>query len=390
MQNLRLAFRTLCRTPLVTVVAVSSLALGIGANTAIYSLFNQLLLQPLPVPHPEQLVLFGGNTPTPGSHQSTSAGKDAKWVFSYPMFRDLESQPGPFSGVAAHEDFVTNVVAHGNTVMANGEYVSGSYFSVLGVTPALGQVFSVDADKDIGGHPFVVVSHAYWTNELGSDPAVIGQVMLVNGQPLRIIGVSAKGFEGTTIGYKADLFVPITMRGRLEAGFNGYLKRRYYWVYIFARLKPNVTIAQASARENVLYHRIINDVEVPLQTGVSESMLARFKAKSLELLDGRRGSGDLGQDTRMPLALLFGTALFVLAIACANIANLLLARAAARSTEIAVRVSLGATHARLLAQLLTESVLLATIGGVTGLAVASATLHGMVVLLPENIASCCR
>ena len=387
MRNLRLAIRTLRRTPLVTGIAVLSLALGIGANTAIYSLFNELLIQPLPVPHPEQLVLFGGNMPAPGSHQSTSAGKDTKWVFSYPMFRDLESRPGPFSGVAAHEDFVANVVAHGNTRMANGEYVSGSYFPVLGIKPAIGRLFSITDDRVIGGHPFVILSHAYWTNQLGSDPTVIGQVMIVNGQPLRIVGVSARGFEGTTIGYKADFFVPITMRGRLDAGFNGYLQRRYYWVYIFARLQPHVTLTQAAARENVLYHRIINDVEVPLQKGVSESMLARFKAKPLALLDGRRGSGDLGQDTRMPLLLLFGTALFVLAIACANIANLLLARAATRSTEVAVRLSLGATQAQLFAQLLTESLLLATIGGLAGLAVAWVTLRGMVLLLPENVAS---
>ena len=121
MRNFRLAFRMLYRTPLVAGVAILSLALGLGANTAIYSLFNELLLQPLPVVHPEQLVLFGGNLPTPGSHQSTLAGKDARWVFSYPMFRDLESQPGPFSGVAAHEDFVANLVTHDNVVAAHGE-----------------------------------------------------------------------------------------------------------------------------------------------------------------------------------------------------------------------------------------------------------------------------
>ena len=384
MRNLRLAFRTLFRTPLVTGVAVLSLALGIGANAAIYSLFHELLLAPLPVPHPEQLVTFGGNTPTPGSHQTTLAGGDSRWVFSYAMFRDFEAEPGPFSGVAAHEDFNANIAFRRNTVNVNAEYVSGSYFPVLGVKAALGRLIGLDEDKVIGANPYVVLSHAYWTNQLGSDPTVLGQTMTVNGQIFRIIGVAPAGFEGTTLGNKPDMFVPITMRGALE-GFNGYQDRRRYWVYVFARMNPGVTLAQAQARENVLFHRIVNDVEAPLQKGISEKTLERFKAKRLELVDGRRGSSDLHQQTQMPMLLLFGTTLFVLVIACANIANLLLARAANRATEIAVRLSLGATRRQLLAQLLTESVLLAILGGLAGLIVAWATLKGLVLLLPADV-----
>jgi len=386
MRNLRLAFRTLFRTPLVTGVAVLSLALGIGANAAIYSLFHELLLAPLAVPHPEQLVSFGGNTPSPGGHQTTLAGGDSKWVFSYPMFRDLESQPGPFTGVAAHQDFAANIAFRRNTVNVSAEYVSGSYFPVLGVKPALGRLIGPDEDKVIGANPYVVLSHAYWANQLGSDPSVLGQTMTVNGQIFRIIGVAPSGFEGTTLGNKPDLFVPITMRGVLE-GFKGYEDRRRYWVYVFARLEPGVTLAQAGARENVLYHRIINEVELPLQKDVSEKTLAQFGAKQLDIVDGRRGSSDLHQQTETPMLLLFGTTLFVLVIACANIANLLLARAANRATEIAVRLSLGATRKQLLAQLLTESVLLAVLGGLAGLAVAWATLRALVLLLPADVSS---
>ena len=386
MRNLRLAYRTLFRTPLVTGVAVLSLALGIGANAAIYSLFHELLLAPLPVPHPEQLVNFGGNTPSPGSHQTTQAGGDSRWVFSYAMLRDLEAQPGPFSGIAGHQDFSPNIAFRRNTVNVSAEYVSGSYFPVLGVKPALGRLIGPDEDKVIGANPYVVLSHAYWTNQLGSDPSVLGQNITVNGQIFRIIGVAAAGFEGTTLGNKPDLFVPLTMRGALE-GFNGYQERTRYWVYIFARLKPGVTLAQAQARENVLYHRIINEVELPLQKNVSEKTLAQFRRKQLELVNGRRGASDLHEQTEMPMLLLFGTTLFVLVIACANIANLLLARAANRATEIAVRLSLGATRRQLLAQLLTESVLLAVLGGLAGLIVAWATLRGLVLLLPEYMSS---
>src|SRR5690348_2248706 len=310
MRNLKLAFRTLFKTPFVTVVAILSLALGIGANAAIYSLFNQMLLAPLPVPHPDRLVNFGGNTVNPGSQSCGQAG-GCDEVFSYKMFRDLEARPGPFTGVAAHVIFGANVAYRGQTLSSSGELVSGSYFPVLGVRPAIGRLFNVNDDRAIGGNTMAVLGHAFWQEHLGADPSVIGQPIIVNGQTLTIIGVAAQGFDGTTLGNKPDVYVPLTMAEAMNKGFAQFENRRRYWLYLFARLAPGVSMQQAQAQENVLYHGIINNVEATLQKGLSERTLARFKAKTLTLSDGRRGQSGLHHQVRTPLILLFGITLVV-------------------------------------------------------------------------------
>jgi putative ABC transport system permease protein len=283
--------------------------------------------------------------------------------------------------------FGANVAFRGTTLNTSGEMVSGSYFPVLGITPAVGRLFGVEDDRVIGGHPVAVLSYDYWLNQLGGDRAIVGQPIVVNGQTLTIIGVAQQGFTGTTLGNLPDLFVPLTMRGAMNAGWNKFDDRRTYWAYVFARLKPGVSAAQAAVQENVLYHNIVNTVEVPLQKGISDATLAKFKAKQITVVDGRRGLSSLHAQTQMPLTLLFAITMIVLAIACANIANLLLARAANRSLEMVVRLSLGATRGRLLTQLLTESVVLAVMGGIAGLAVAYATLKGIVTLLPGSLAT---
>lgn len=385
MRNLLLAFRTLFRTPFVTVVAVLSLALGIGANAAIYSLFDQMLLRPLPVYQPDRLVNLSAPGPNPGSQSCTNAG-GCNDVFSYPMFRDLEASRTGFSGIAAHRGFGANVAYKNQTLNGDGMLVSGSYFPVLGIKPALGRLLTQNDDRTIGGAYLVVLGYDYWQTKLGADPNIVGQTLLVNGQRMAIVGVAPQGFDGTTLGTKPMLYLPISMYGVVEPQFNGFQNRRTYWMYLFARLAPGLTREQGAKAINTVYRAAINDVEAPLQTGMSAATMVKFRAKEIEVTDGRRGQSSMHTDTRTPLILLFSITAVVLLIACANIANLLLARSANRATEMAVRLSLGATRQQLLAQLLTESCLLAVLGGVVSLIVANITLGLLTQLVPADTA----
>ncbi len=229
----------------------------------------------------------------------------------------------------------------------------------------------------------VVVSYAYWQNRLASDPAAIGQPLTVNGQVMTIVGVAPRGFSGTTLGIKPAVFAPITMRGFSDP-FKDFDNRRSYWAYVFARLKPGVSIEQARAAIAAPYRAIVNDVEAPLQKGMSEQTLARFRNKPIMIEPGSRGQSRMSGQAKAPLTLLLGVTAFVLLIACANIANLLLARGAARSGEMAVRLSIGAGRWQLIRQLLGESCLLALFGGLGGLVVAQWTLNLISTLLPPE------
>ncbi|MEJ7810752.1 MAG: ABC transporter permease [Gemmatimonadaceae bacterium] len=386
MVNLKLAVRTLSKAPFVTVIAVVSLAPGIGANAAIFSLFDQMLLRALPVAQPERLVSLSAPGPKPGSQSCGQAG-DCEAVFSYAMFRDLERAQTTFTGLAAHVAFGANLAYRNQTLNGEGTLVSGSYFPVLGLRPALGRLLSPADDQTVGAHFVAVLSHSYWETRLGSDPAVLNETIVVNGQPLTIIGVAPRGFAGTTLGVQPHVFVPISMRGLMSPGFKGFENRQSYWAYLFARLKPGLAIEQARANLNAIYKPIINDVEAPLQKGMSAPTMARFRAKTLGMEEGRRGQSSVHNEVRTPITLLFGITAIVLLIACANIANLLLARGANRAMEMAVRLSLGASRRQLLAQLLTESCLLAALGGLGSLVVARWTLGGIAAILPAEATS---
>ncbi|HVZ78867.1 MAG TPA: ABC transporter permease [Gemmatimonadaceae bacterium] len=386
MPSLRLALRTLFKSPFVTAVAVVSLALGIGANAAIFSIFDEMLLRPLPVAHPDELINLAAPGPKPGSTSCGQAG-ECDVVLSYPMYRDLERQQSVLTGLAAHRGFGANIAFHGQTISTEGLLVSGSYFPVLGIQPAAGRLLTPNDDQAIGAGAVAVLGYAYWQSSLGGDPSVVGQTILVNGHPFAIVGVGPKDFDGTTLGSQPDLFIPITMRGVVDTHFQAFENRKSYWVYAFGRLKPGVTLDQARSALNGIYHPIIQDVEAPLQQGMSEATMAQFKAKPLVVSEGRRGQTSLDKNARTPLALLFGTTGIVLLIACANIANLLLVRATGREMEMAVRLSLGARRAQIVAQLLAESVLLALMGGVASIAVARVTLVAIASMMPPSAAS---
>ena len=383
MSNLKLAFRMLVKTPFVTIVAILSLALGIGANTAIFSVFDQLLRRPLPVEDPERLVNLLAPGPKPGSTSCNSAGP-CEAVFSYPMFRDLEQGQSPFTALAAHRLFGANLAANGQTFTGDGVAVSGRYFDTLGIQPALGRFIGPDDDRVEGEGRVAVLSYAFWQNRFGGSPDVLTTPVVVNGQAMTIVGVAPRGFGGTTIEERPLVFVPISMRALMQPGVQPSSDRQNYWVYLFARLKPGITVEQAGAALAPLYSGIVNQVEVPLQKNMSEQTMARFKTKPVVVEPGAHGQSGIAAEATTPIALLFGVTAIVLLIACANIANLLLARSAARAGEMAVRLSLGATRRQLIVQLLTESWLLAACGGAAGLFVAIATLRIIMWLLPAE------
>ena len=387
MRDLTHAIRTLARTPFVTAVAALSLGLGIGANAAIYSMFHQMVRQDLRVPEPARLVNLEAPGPKSGSQSCGMAGT-CEAVFSYPMFRDLQKgSPSGLLGLAGHTDLDANVTFERRSFAVEGLFVSGTYFPLLRLQPHLGRLLGPADDETPGAHPVVVVAHRFWELQLGADSGTVGRTLLVNGTPMTIVGVAPRGFEGTTVGNRPMYFVPLAMSVTVGGGIERQIdQRRAYWIYAFGRLAPGATIAEARRSLNGIYRPILNEVEAPLQTSMPDSQLARFRAREIVLSDGRRGQSGIREEAGSVLYMLFAITGLVLLIACANVANILMARATGREMEMAVRLSLGATRRQLLAQLLTESVTLAMLGGVVSIAFASWTLNGIVAMLPQEVA----
>ena len=385
MRNLKLAFRTLARTPFVTTVAALSLGLGIGANSAIYSIFYRMVRQQLPVAGADRLVNLSAPGPKNGSLSCGQAGS-CDDVFSYPMFRDLQkAKLSAFTGIAGHRDIGANVSYERSAFARRGLLVSGSYFGLLQIRPALGRLLS-PIDDEIGAAPAVVIAHWFWEASLGANPGVIGKTLTVNGKATTIIGVAPESFNGTTYGDRPAFYATLATAPLFDLNLGRQVAARdAYWIYVFARLAPGATIEQARTQVNALYQPIIRDVEAPLQRNTPDSVMKRFLAKQVVITPGARGQSSMGAEASPVLYMLFAITGLVLLIACANIANLLMARATSRELEMAIRLSLGATRRQLLAQLLTETMTLALIGGVLSLAFASWTLQGITSLLPQQV-----
>ena len=386
-QDLRHAVRAMARQRLFAVLAVASLGLGIGVNMAIHALFHQALLKPLPVAAPQLLVNLVASGPKPGMTSTNSAGwREA--IFSYPMARDLQAaatQSGMFSGVAAHRGFPTNIALGDRTVSGSGMLVSGNYFDVLGLQPALGRLLQVHDDGAAGAGRVAVLGWDYWHNVLGGDPDMIGRDIRINGESLRIVGVAPQGFSGTTFGIAPQVFAPISLRWLLQPTMpKDEADRRSWWVYLFGRLAPGVDAAPARDALNGPYVALLRDVELPQHRGLDEAKQAAFRDSRIDLLPGARGQSNTARDLRTPLLLLQAAAVLVLLVACLNLANLMLARAIARAPELALRVSLGASRARLSRQLLAESLVLAVIGLLLALPIADLGMLALVAVLPNG------
>jgi putative ABC transport system permease protein len=366
-QDLRYALRQLRKAPGFTSVAVITLALGIGANTAIFGLLDQALLRGLPVKEPDRLVLLrysGSNT----GHLSSRS--DGKFYFSYPMYRDLRDRNTVFSGIIATDWTQAGVQWHNQPELVATELVSGNYFDVLGVQPALGRLLVASDDTVPNANPVAVLSSNYWRRRFGADPTILNQSILVNGHPFTVIGVAQPGFHSVVMGDTPDLFTPMMMKSQVMPGDDDLAERRSSWLNIIARLKPGVSREQAEAGINPVWSAIRTDELQQIAHG-SESFRENFVAKSrLSLLDGAKGFSPLRSNVQTPLLIVMAMVGLVGLMACANVGSLLLVRAAGRMREMSVRYALGAKRKRVVQQLLVEGLLLGLAGGVLGVILA--------------------
>ena len=373
------ALRIFKKAPLFVAVALVSLAFGIGANTAIFTLVDQVLLRMLPVKHPEQLVLLAGM----GQHYGGNSGFNR---LSYPMYADFRDHARVFNGMFCSRQTDMSVSYAGHTERISGELVSGNYFPVLGVTAAIGRLFTASDDQFQGGHPVAVLSYGYWQSRFGRNPGVIGQKLTINGYQYTVIGVSQPGFTGTDPAYAPAIRVPMMMADKV--GWTDNLNdRRFRWVLVFGRLKLGVSLKQAKASLQPLFHQILEmEVKQKEFAKASAYMKTAFLKMWMDVLPGSTGLSSLRRQFSKPLLLLMATTGLVLLIACANVANLLFARAAARQKEMAVRLALGSGRRRIIRQLLVESLLLSVTGAVVGLVLAVVMDKALISFLPPSTA----
>jgi predicted permease len=375
LNDLQHGLRLLRKAPLFTVLATVSLGVGIGANGAIFTLLDQIVLRPLPVERPEQLVQlvidgeFVGDTWGDGSEMS------------YPMFMDFRDHD-VFAGVFARFPWAMHVNARGRTERVTGELVSGRYFSTLGVPAAIGRVITDEDDRIGRGAPTAVLSHAYWRSHFAADPKVLGQTLTINSHRFTIVGVAREGFDGINVGNATRLFVPMATKPQLTPGWNDLDARRRRFARVFGRLKDGVRIEEAEAALRPIFSGIrASELSDPSFTDKTADVKKQFAAAKLQLRPAARGHSGLAESMDKPLRILTGIGGVVLLVACANVAGLLLARGMSRHREVAIRLALGASRRRVAAQLMLESLLLGMFGSLVGLLVASWTIAPLMLLL---------
>jgi predicted permease len=380
-KDIQFAVRAFRKSPVFTIVALLSLALGIGANTAIFTLLDQVLLRPLPVENPQQLVLLGLN----GFQHGSNWGDHA---LSYPMYLDFKQNNSVFSGMFCRFDSTFSLGFNGTTERVRGELVSGTYFPVLGVGAAIGRTFTPDIDKITGGHPEVMLSFDYWQSRFAGDRSIVGKTVAVDGHNLTVIGVAQRGFGGVDMNSPSQVFVPLMMRPQLMPLYNDFLdfqNRRAHWVNVFGRLKPGVSRDQARAALQPYLHSILElEVKEAAFNKTSAAVRTRFLQNVLEVVPGAQGKPVFREQMSTPLWVLMALTGGVLLIACANVAGLLIARAASRQKEIAIRLAIGAGRFRIIRQLLVESLLLSLAGGGLGLVLAIWTDNAILAFLPPD------
>src|SRR5262245_49347670 len=380
-RDARLAVRGLRRSPLFATVAILSLALGIGANTAIFTLLDQLLLRRLPVAAPDQLVMLHQL----GNHNGSNMGPR---MHSYPIYQDFQQRAEPLAEVLCRRVVAASVSVENQTERVQAEIVSGNYFSMLGVKAALGRVFNSQEDDQVyQGHPVVVLGYDYWVSRFARDPAVIGRKILVNNYPMTIVGVSAAGFAGIDPASAPQIRVPVLMKEAMlpEWGWLHMDDRRARWVQVFARLKPGYTVDSVQGQLQGLFTEIrAYEMTLPAAKDWSAYSRAEFMKGQMKAETAAMGYSGVRNNVSTALIVLMCMVGLVLLIACANVASLLIARGFMRQKEVAVRLSLGATRARLIRQMLVESLVLSIAGGVAGLGLGILLTRGLLALAPSD------